>query len=291
VGINGNIGKHEKIFIKLIDESPVFKQEYYSRQADLMNTVFSCENMNETLERMLDVIRPEMPRQISRWGGTMAEWESNVERLRAFVNRRCEFLGQGMTTCYDLTGPHQLTIMTEPAGVGDDVKLNSLTIEDFPWTGDYFGNMENIIEADRKDGDYFFSHWESRSGNVITPSALEREATLNLAGADTLVAVYSNEITSTSEEELLSSQISLYPNPTSGAVTVRVELEQSALAALRLYNSMGEYIAEVHAPSNVAAGTSTFVVDLEALDVPLGIYVLKLELDENVVSKRLTYVR
>jgi len=237
VGINGNIGKHEKIFIKLIDESPVFKQEYYSRQADLMNTV------------------------------------------------------QGMTTCYDLTGPHQLTIMTEPAGVGDDVKLNSLTIEDFPWTGDYFGNMENIIEADRKDGDYFFSHWESRSGNVITPSALEREATLNLAGADTLVAVYSNEITSTSEEELLSSQISLYPNPTSGAVTVRVELEQSALAALRLYNSMGEYIAEVHAPSNVAAGTSTFVVDLEALDVPLGIYVLKLELDENVVSKRLTYVR
>lgn len=291
VNIQGNFGQHEKIFIKLIEESPVFKQEYYSRQADLMNTVFSCENMNETLERMLDVIRPEMPQQIARWGGTLSEWESNVDRLRSFVNDRCEFLGQGMTTCYDLTGPHQLTIMTEPAGVGDDVKLNSLTIESFPWTGDYFGNMENIIEADRKDGDYFFSHWESRAGNVITPSELDREAFLNLSGPDTLVAVYSMEVTSTAEEVALQNSVRMYPNPTSGITTLALTMEEAAYTSISLYNSMGKLVSEISSRQLSSAGQTNVEMDLGSLDLPLGMYMVKINIDENTITKRLTYVR
>ncbi|MEM6771714.1 MAG: chitobiase/beta-hexosaminidase C-terminal domain-containing protein, partial [Bacteroidota bacterium] len=42
--IPGNIGKHEKIFLKLIEESATFRNLYYGRYADLMNTTFSCEN-------------------------------------------------------------------------------------------------------------------------------------------------------------------------------------------------------------------------------------------------------
>ena len=44
------IGMHEVIFLKLLDESPVFEQLYYSRYADLMNTAFSCEVMTHTFD-------------------------------------------------------------------------------------------------------------------------------------------------------------------------------------------------------------------------------------------------
>ena len=47
---NGNdLGKHEKILLRLLDQNADFRQLYYSRYADLMNTVFSCDNMISTL--------------------------------------------------------------------------------------------------------------------------------------------------------------------------------------------------------------------------------------------------
>jgi hypothetical protein len=64
----GDVGQHEQIFLKLLDESPEFQQLYYSRYADHMNTVFSCENMLATFDSMVGIIAPEMPRHITRWG-------------------------------------------------------------------------------------------------------------------------------------------------------------------------------------------------------------------------------
>ena len=42
------VGLHEKIFLKLIEENDDFKQLYYSRYTDIMNTVFTCDNMIHT---------------------------------------------------------------------------------------------------------------------------------------------------------------------------------------------------------------------------------------------------
>jgi len=290
--IQGNFGKHEKIFIKLIEESPAFKQEYYSRQADLMNTVFSCENMMETLDRMIAVIEPEMPRQIDRWGagiGTLSEWESNVRQLRDFIEERCGFLGEGMTTCYDLTGPFDITLMTSPEGVGDDIEFNSLKIEEFPWTGAYFGNMENIIEADKKDGEYTFSHWESTSGNVITPNELERKATINLAGTDTLIAVY--QLGTATEDLALEQSLEVYPNPSTGKVTIAINMEKSAEVSIDMYTTMGTYVTNVKPITQMGAGKNVLSFDMELLNTPTGMYLLEVKSDGARASKRISYLR
>lgn len=188
-----DVGQHEKIFLKLIDESPVFKQLYYSRYADMMNTVFSCENMTNTLDSMIAVITPEMPGQIARWGGTMAEWEQNVVELKDFIEERCAKLDEVMVECYEeLNGPYSLTLKTEPDGIGE-IDLNTLDIESFPWTGDYFGGMENKIKAkvfNDYEAEYKFSHWVSTAGNIIGPDINTRKATITLTQADTLIAVF-----------------------------------------------------------------------------------------------------
>ncbi len=190
---NTDVGQHEKIFLKLLDESPTFQQLYYSRYADMMNTTYTCENMMTTLDEMLSVIEPEMPRQIARWGGTMTEWEANVRRLKNFIEARCALLDDGMLNCYnELNGPYPLTLMTEPEGIGE-IDLNTLDIETFPWTGNYFGGMENLIKAkvfNEHEDEYLFSHWESKSGNMISPDVNNRKASISLTQSDTLVAVF-----------------------------------------------------------------------------------------------------
>ncbi len=199
-----NVGQHEKLFIKLFEENPTFKQLFYSRYADLMNTVFSCEHMNNLLEEMVEVIEPEMPKQIARWGGTMEEWQVNLDNLRLFINDRCTFLNQEALACHgDLSGQYDLTLMTQPAEVGT-IDFNTLDIEEFPWQGTYFGGMSNIIKAKVAksfEEEYEFSHWESKAGNKISPSIMDRSAKIDLASTDTLIAVY--QLLSSIDQEAL----------------------------------------------------------------------------------------
>lgn len=207
--IPGNIGKHEKILLKLFEESPDFKQLYYSRYADLMNTVFDCENMHTLLDRMVGVIEPEMPKQIARWGGTMTEWQLNLDTLRQFIDARCAYLSQEAMACHgELAGQFSLTLLSQPAGIGE-IGMNTLEIKNLPWEGDYFGGMENKIKAKvAKDfeNEYEFSHWESKQGNSISPSIIERSASLTLTKTDTLVAVF-KMITSIEQNDLVINEL------------------------------------------------------------------------------------
>ena len=189
-----DVGQHEKIFLKLLEESPDFQKLYYGRYADLMSTVFTCENMTTVLDSMIATIRPEMPRQINRWGGTMNEWESNVNRLRNFISERCDLLDDGALACYDvLSGPYEITLMVEPnIGIGE-IDFNTLDIEEFPWSGSYFGGTENEIKAkvfDEYAASFEFSHWVSSAGNTVIPTVFDRKADIVLTENGTLTAVF-----------------------------------------------------------------------------------------------------
>ncbi len=191
--LQGNIGRHEKILLKLFEENPDFKQLYYSRHADLMNTVYSCDNMIELLDRMIAVIEPEMPNQVDRWGGTLNEWNTNVEELREFISERCVVLNDGAMECHnEIEGQYAVTLMSDPIGVGT-IDFNTLVLEDLPWTGSYFGDMDNLAEANVSEGFenvYEFSHWESKTGNDISPSDQESNVQYRLSMPDTLIAHY-----------------------------------------------------------------------------------------------------
>ena len=277
----GDVGKHEKILLKLLTENETFKQLYYSRYADLMNTVFTCENMMETLDRMLAVIEPEMPRQISRWGGSMAQWQSNVQELKDFIGQRCELLDDGMLECYDeLHGPYQMTLLTEPAGIGE-IDFNTLDIEDFPWKGDYFGGMENNIKAkvfkDYED-DYVFSHWISTSSHNITPSSSDRKAKISITQPDTLIAVF--ELISGTEDIKSTYGLSVYPNPANDHIWIDYYLDQSRDVHMELLNALGQQIKIVQTSEiHNTAGENAVEVKINADETPSGIYFLRITID------------
>ncbi|MFK8100917.1 MAG: CotH kinase family protein [Saprospiraceae bacterium] len=271
---NTDVGQHEKIFLKLQEENPDFKQLYYSRQADLMNTVYSCDNMLETLDRMIGVIAPEMPRQIQRWGGTMQEWEENVATLRGFIEQRCTLLDDGMTNCFDVTGPYPLTLQVEPVGVGE-IDLNTLEIEDFPWTGNYFGNMKNLIKAKATDDDYKFSHWISKSGNPIAPEITARKADILLAGSDTLIAVFI-PVTVNTQTVTTNFGLNVFPTLAKDFINIKYSLDQSLPVNFSLHSVLGNKVVQLTRESNQrTTGTHTENFDLSSLDLGAGIYFLQ----------------
>ena len=284
-----DVGQHEKIFLKLLKESPVFKQLYYSRYADMMNTVYSCENMIETLDKMLAVIAPEMPRQIQRWGGTVSGWEQNVQELKSFIEQRCALLDDGLLDCHqELSGPYKVILKSFPEEVGS-IKLNTLKLKDLPWSGDYFGGMDNLLSAkinkDYKDT-YQFDHWESKSGNIITPNITDKDVAIQLTGLDTITAVFS--LVNGTEDLLNGVTFEVFPNPTDNQFGIRYELKETGNVDINIYSTIGRHVQHLQKIDRQNSGIHMYDYNVDDLLLSSGIYFVQLNINEQVYTKKLT---
>lgn len=177
---------HTQILEKLITENEMVHDYYVNRYVDLGNTLFSCDYMIPFLDSLVNIIAPEMPGQIARWGGSMAEWEGNVQLIRDFIEDRCVQIQDGMVDCYELEGPYDVVFNVDPAGAGV-IRINSLIPETYPFTGEYYGGINTTLAPIGGEG-WVFSHWEVFSSNVIMPSVEDSLVTVDILSADSIVA-------------------------------------------------------------------------------------------------------
>lgn len=177
---------HTVILEKLIAENQMVHDYYVNRYIDLGNTLFNCNNMLPFLDSLVALIAPEMPGQIARWGGTMAEWEANVLDLRTFIEERCVEIEEGLVDCYDLEGPFDVVFNVDPPLSGS-IDINSIAPESFPWSGTFYGGIPTTLAPIPEEG-WVFSHWEVFSTNTILPSTLDSLVTVDILAADSIVA-------------------------------------------------------------------------------------------------------
>ena len=177
----GHLALLNKLF-----ENPDVYDLYINRYADLNNTCFSCPYMLALLDSMIAEIQPEMPRQIARWGGSMATWNTNVQNLRNFILTRCTVIDQGIVDCYSVTGPYTITIIINGSG---SVQVNTVTITTSPWTGDYFGGNPIDLTA-IAIGTGQFINWTINGTTITDPT--NPNFTLNLTNNVTITANFTN---------------------------------------------------------------------------------------------------
>ncbi|MBL4577137.1 MAG: CotH kinase family protein, partial [Flavobacteriales bacterium] len=279
-----DVGKHEKIFLKLQAESPEFQQLYYSRQADLQNTVYTCDNMLTTLDSMVATISPEMPRHINRWGGSVAEWNQNVATMRSFVEQRCLLLDDGMISCFNVTGPYALTIEVEPVGAGT-VDLNTLSLTNFPWTGNYYGLMDNLIVG-VPAGSNSFIRWETKAGHVISPSEDSADASVVLTQGDTLVAVFSPLVSV--DDPTGGYSYSAYPTIVTDQLNIDYDLDKAMDVEINLYTMFGVKAADFTEESGQRMpGSHHASIDLRSKGLAPGIYILHFRADDHERTTKL----
>ncbi len=182
---------HTDILEKLINENSDVEQYYVTRYVDLVNTYFSCAYMNQLLDSMLNEITPEMPGQVARWGGSMGQWQSNVQDLKDFIDARCIALEQGLINCYNLTGPYDVVFDVTPVNSGT-LKVNSIYPPSYPWTTQYYGNINTITIAYPEPG-FMFDHWEFAVGPMNQAITIDTNGVM-LTANDSIIAVFVPDI-------------------------------------------------------------------------------------------------
>jgi hypothetical protein len=178
---------HVTVLNRLL-ENPGFNQYYINRYADLMNTGFKPEFGIALLDSMENLVQPEMAAHFLRWGGNAIQWTQNVQKIRDFYNARYQTVVAGMNNCYNVTGPFPLTVDVTPAGSGY-VQLNSLTLKSFPFTGNYYGNIDISLSVIESNPGYEFDHWETIN-HAVLPSDTSIQVSMQLTTNETITAVF-----------------------------------------------------------------------------------------------------
>lgn len=178
---------HVKVLNKL-RQNPDFEQYYVSRYADLLNTAFKPSNMISLLDSLVNLIAPEMPKHCARWGGSVIEWNRNVQKIRDFINARYSVVTTGIKNCYSVTGPYQLTISMDPPEAGQ-VQVNSLLLNNLPWTGNYYGGIDTKLTAFETNQQFKFDHWSINNATIL-PSDTSKNIRIQLSANDQITAVF-----------------------------------------------------------------------------------------------------
>jgi hypothetical protein len=236
---SGDPQSHIDIFMKLYT-NPQFKALYINRYADLMNTVLSCDYMNDLLDEMIGEIASEMPRQCQRWGGSVGVWNQKVGQLHSFIDSRCQFIDQSIENCYNVTGPYNLTVNVSPTGSANQVMVNSITPMVYPFNGEYFGGV-NISLIPKPAPGWQFSHWIVNANPVPNTAPT---ISVNLQASLTVTAFFTTTNPCTSptnlavEGALLSPNINWTNQPDANSYTIRYrEVGSPAWQTFNLTNS------------------------------------------------------
>jgi hypothetical protein len=273
--------QHIRILNKL-RTNPEVRQYYLARQADMMYTVFGCENMLNYLDSIEALIDPEMTRHALRWDGTYEEWKNNLDDLRDFIGDRCTLLPTLMDDCYNITGPFQATIRTDPPGVGK-VLVNTLqyTAAQLPVTGQFFSGAQIDLQVHatpdsllQPPGKYVFDHWSASHHTILYP--MQAILALDLTVADTLVAHFREATTPAIEPGTPGLQPIVQVTPTvfDDFLEVQYVLPEKSETAIRMFDVMGKLVWQQTVPeATTQSGWNNLRLDLGNSPTP-GVYFL-----------------
>ncbi len=142
-----------------------FRHSFINQMADRMNSDFLPENIVPVIDSFKQHILTEAPYHFAKWGGSMNNWYSHMDRMHNFVSNRAHYVREFVIDQFDLTTTSDITVsIVNPAG--GKVRVNSIVPDAYPFNGIYFTNVPIQLEAIPAPG-YKFSNWR---GSVSTDS-------------------------------------------------------------------------------------------------------------------------
>jgi hypothetical protein len=171
------------LLLRSLLNNPQFKERFIRRAADLLNSLFREQTVEQTIAEMAAVIRPEISAHLQRWSWSELEqrgfgsphqaefspftrdtWENHVLDLLDFARHRPTKLRQDCLEHFGLTGGlGTLSVEVQPPGSGR-VQVNSLTLKSAPWQGVYFADYATTLRPLPNPGQRFVG-WTTATGN------------------------------------------------------------------------------------------------------------------------------
>jgi hypothetical protein len=186
-GITADPEDHIQILNALMDNAE-FKDYYVSRYIDLLNTVYRPDTMINFLDSIEEYVLPEMQAHCNRWGGSVAEWQTNVQKIRNFINTRYSIIPAGLNSCYELNGPYEVNFSIIPPEAGT-IQVNSIYPPEIPWGGYYYGGITTRLTAEETNPMYEFDQWVLYNHEVY-PNNNEKQVTMEFTTGDIITAKF-----------------------------------------------------------------------------------------------------
>ncbi|MFO7873424.1 MAG: CotH kinase family protein [Bacteroidales bacterium] len=170
-------------------ENERFRIRFINRFADLLNTCFLEERTTRVIMDMKNVIKPEIPNHIARWGhpSELNKWENNANRMLEFSKRRPSAQRKHIREKFDIEDDVIVELDVSNTLKGH-IRINTIEIvpctpgvseKPYPWNGKYFKDIPIEVEAIPAPG-YSFSHWEGSYNGTENPVRLSGEEDVEL---------------------------------------------------------------------------------------------------------------
>ena len=165
------------LLVRKLLENTAFKNKFINYFADESNSRFKADSVRQHIEDIAASVAPEIPQHFQHWSSwenlsvywqnqninsTLEEWVTEVDKIKEFTDNRIPYLTNHFENYFGIDGTHNLTLNINNTEAGS-VQLNSLTLTDSSWQGEYFDNIPISIEAEANEG-YVFSHWDGVTG-------------------------------------------------------------------------------------------------------------------------------
>lgn len=138
--------------------------------------------------------------------------------------------------------------------------------------------------------------WITGDGNSLTTTAAGTQYTYKAKGKYCITMIAANQAncecsatkcvtlnTDISTPEGMENAVSVYPNPNSGIFNVSLDATVNSNMTVNVYNTLGELVKTVIVDTNIAT------VDLS--DFAAGVYVVKVAVDNQIATRRITVSR
>lgn len=168
------------LILRKLLENVEGKYQFINLFSDYLNSVFDPTYINEKVDEIKALIEPQMPRHLSRWGGNMQNWNSQIQVIRNFATYRPAYQRAHLMSKFNLKTPVKLTVEVTPPNSGK-VKVSTLQPENYPWQGQYFPNVPFTVIALPANG-YQFVGWDD------DPTITSAKRELNLSANKTISA-------------------------------------------------------------------------------------------------------
>ncbi|HRI60537.1 MAG TPA: CotH kinase family protein, partial [Saprospiraceae bacterium] len=254
--------------------NPVFNQYYITRQADLWNTVFGCENMLSYLDSIIAKIQPEMAQHAERWYGDYEEWQQNAQKLRDFISIRCEEISNGLIDCYELNGPYQTVLLTDPPGAGT-IKANTLTYNQFPASVNIFGGVDlKLIATPAPNTAYEFKEWTAVNHTFDDPTS--PLVKIDMTTADTIIAHFTSTVaTNEPGSPLAAPTVAVSPTVFENIINLHLYMPEKRQVSVTLHSILGDVDATLTtSEAYLSEGAQTLSLDLGKYQLVPGMYLL-----------------
>jgi hypothetical protein len=196
-------GQTTTIMARLL-ENENYKNYFINRFADLLNTTLSTDNVNALIDTLAESIEHDIALETNKWGSSPQEWreEGIKDAMHFFADRRVKNVIRHIEKKFS-TRDRSLCLSVPQGGQGT-VRINTIFISEFPWTGSYFRHIPVELEAIPAPG-YRFVRWS------ITSLPKEPVVHLTLYNTDKMVCPVFEELQP--EQDVVINEINYNCHP------------------------------------------------------------------------------